>query len=1180
MSLVLEVRLRETLNDIVRAAREVELINGSEEDLKIRIENILRESIWSRLGVPNPRYEYRVDAGTYARSFGRVDALYGLTIFEYKRPRSLRTRERDEALRKLKEEYIPGLLKEDWAKALISKAREKGLSPRIIGIVLDGYGVIFAEYHVETGQFLVDPEVGFYHLDSENGVYYLRRIVRSVIATFKKKIDARVLASDFGYTSSIARNAVKTLYYKLAKPKSRKTRTLFNEWFKTISQAYPVSGEELKRIAELYGFKDRELGEIDGLKLFYAIQTYYSLILKLLAAEVAARFHDSAASVYVKRLVGDKDRPELFYEKLRSLEAGSVYASYGIRNFLEGELFSWYLEEWDEEVFKVIHGIVEKLNDYDIEALMIDPSTARDIFKLLYEELVPRKEVRQKLGIYSTPDWLAELILDELGLSVGSLIEMRKKGADPLDLRILDPGAGTGTFLSLLVQRLGEYLKTYYGVMAPKVASEALRKITRNVVGFDIDALAVLTARVNYLIALAVTGLLEHKGGESIEIPVYMANSMITAEEFTIRESRTEDVELVEVPTTVGKFYIPVRFVREASILQLLAELRDPIRSGHSMGHKNVKEVLDKYTLSGAEKQVIKRLYYKLLDLKKKGVDDVWIPVIKSHIVSALYRNKFDYVIGNPPWIAYRYLVNPEYQAKIKTLVKDYYELVKDEHLMAHMEMATLFFARSVDLFLKNGGLIGFVMPRAVFSADQHDSFRRGRLLRTKYGFLKIIDCMSVEPLFYVPACAVIARKGASIKYPVKAIVVEGKLPEDRHKIIPLNEALARKYLEIIRGRKLYLNEVGARSYLDYEKIEFRGRRSYYYKDFYQGATIVPQPCWFVDILDASHPKLVIAQTARRARVRGKVRAEIGPLPVEREFIYGVLTSAEVLPFCHLPPNTAVLPITPAKNGYNIITKERAKLMGYQHLAKWLEEAEKIWKRVRGEKEVDLYEWLNYQHKLSRQNPNIKYKVVYLTSGTYITACLLIDREKRIKSFSLSRTIVGHTLYLYQTNDLNEAYYLTAILNSHVIDELVKPLQPKGQFGERHFTKKPLEFPIPRYDPSNQVHARLAELGKRASEEASKILPRLLSILGYDKKLGERGTLTPQEVARLRKAIRDSLSDILKEIDDLVVKLLAEGVKTLSRTLSQRGERGKPVLKASGKGVASLDKWLEAGSGQ
>ncbi len=376
------------------------------------------------------------------------------------------------------------------------------------------------------------------------------------------------------------------------------------------------------------------------------------------------------------------------------------------------------------------------------------------------------------------------------------------------------------------------------------------------------------------------------------------------------------------------------------------------------------------------------------------------------------------------------------------------------------------------------------------------------------------------------------------IEYPVRALKVSGKLPEDQHKIISLSEA-REKYLKI-EVAELYLNIIGSRSFLDYRKIELHGKKSDYYNDFYQGATIVPQPCWFIDIIDSSHPEFVFVQTSRRAKVRGKVEADIGPLPVEREFIYGVLTSAEVLPFCHLPPNTAVLPIRPTSSGYEIVRREKARELGYPYLAEWLEKAERIWDKVRGEKKekMDIYERLDYQRLLTRQNPRRKYKVVYLRSGTHLASSIVINEPIRVDSYILNGVIIESTLYWFETDNREEAYYLTAVFNSSILDNLIKPLQSKGEFGERDIHKKPLEFPILRYDPSNDLHRRLAELGEKATERAYQLLPGILRRLGYDIKLKQRGSLTPQEVGRLRSVLREALKDILREIDNLVVELL------------------------------------------
>ncbi len=1148
MSIEAKVNLRELLSKINEVSRDFEIRCNrgepgcNETEFMVRVEDIFNK-VWQDLGVPKPVHEYKVyvTEGFVARYYGRIDAWYGLAFFEYKLPYpGLKDNKiREDAIDKCRSKYVPGLLNDMRVREIIEDIRGKGYKPLITGIIFDGLRVIFITYDVDLKRFDVDPPFGYYEINES----ILRKIILRVAASYRKGLVASELSSRFGYGSSIAKKFVKTLYHKLVNPRSERTRSLFDEWYKLVSQAYPINAPEIAEIASEYGFGKDE--EVDGAKLFYAIQTYYALILKLIAAEIAGLYHDSAARSFLEVMRRTED-PERLCELLSNLEEGGMYSAYGIRNYLEGEFFSWYLDEWDRDIYSCVKEVIDALSEYSFESILEDVRRARDLFKLLYEELIPRKEVRQKLGIYATPDWLAELVLNELDLTVDKFKDMKEK--DPIDIRVLDPGAGTATFLVLYIQRLGRYLREYYGPkLNVEIAREALRKITRNAVGFDIDVLAVLTARTNYLITLAAIGLLDKKGDESIEIPIYIANSVVTAEEMRdkIITKKGEVIEAFRIETTKEKFLIPSSLVRDGRILNILSDLRPYIKE--RIPFKSIaNELNQRYNLSEIELSSIEEMYKKLLNLEVAGIDRLWIPIIKSYIVPVAYKGRFDYIIGNPPWLSYRYIADPGYQAIIKSLIKDVYGLVVDENLMTHMEMATLFFVRCMDLYLRDGGLIGFVMPRSIFSSDQHHMFRMG-ISNIEYRITKIIDCENVKPLFYVPTCAIIAEKEGKTTWPVDAVVVEGELPEDRHKVISLDEA--KSYLKIDRNRKLYLVEVGSRSYLGYERPKLPHKKSYYYTLFYQGATIVPQAAWLIDVIDSSHPNVVTAKTSRRIEARGKVREEIGPIPIEREFIYGVLTSAEVFPFCYLQPNPAVLPIKPSGEVYVIIRRDDARRLGKIHLAEWLEEAEKLWSRVRGEKKVDLYEWLNYQNKLAKQNPSAKYKVVYLRSGTHLCACIVENKPMEINNVKLNGIIIDATLYWFETNDYNEACYLAAIFNSKFIDEEVKPLQSKGEFGPRDFHKKPLEFPIPRYNPSDPIHRRLAELGRSATEKANKILPELLNALGYDRRLKERGCLMPQEVARLREEIRNHLKDIINEIDGLVMRLLTSASSSTKGSL-------------------------------
>jgi len=113
----------------------------------------------------------------------------------------------------------------------------------------------------------------------------------------------------------------------------------------------------------------------------------------------------------------------------------------GITNFLEGDFFRWYLDAFDSpEIKDAIREVARGLSEFEPATSTLDPDSTRDLLKKLYQYLIPQ-EVRHQLGEYYTPDWLAELLLKEVGYDGNT----RKK--------FLDPACGSGTFLVLAIQR-------------------------------------------------------------------------------------------------------------------------------------------------------------------------------------------------------------------------------------------------------------------------------------------------------------------------------------------------------------------------------------------------------------------------------------------------------------------------------------------------------------------------------------------------------------------------------------------------------------------------------------------------------------------------------------------------------------------------------------------------------
>jgi len=254
---------------------------------------------------------------------------------------------------------------------------------------------------------------------------------------------------------------------------------------------------------------------------------------------------------------------------------------------------------------------------------------------------------------------------------------------------------------------------------------------------------------------------------------------------------------------------------------------------------------------------------HTLLQLIDKGLNEIWIFMLNNICAPiALKESKFDILTSNIPWIAMRYIENKNYQDWLKSEVLNYGLLTSDQvKLFTHMEMATLFFNRSADLYLNyERGLIAFVMPRSVLTgAFHHANFKLFKRPKTK--LVKIFDLEDVSPLFNVPSCVLFAVLGEKTTYPVSATRYRGKLDRKNCK---LNEAIKQLKAEDY----MYKPPLIPKSY------------SYYHDEVKQGATIVPRNLWFIDFkvhpvlgIDSSKPAIKTSEESiRTAReVRDKI---------------------------------------------------------------------------------------------------------------------------------------------------------------------------------------------------------------------------------------------------------------------------------------------------------------------
>ena len=90
-----------------------------------------------------------------------------------------------------------------------------------------------------------------------------------------------------------------------------------------------------------------------------------------------------------------------------------------------------------------------------------------------------------------------------------------------------------------------------------------------------------------------------------------------------------------------------------------------------------------------------------------------------------------------------------------------------------HQDLSSYFFAKCVELYLRPGGLIAFVMPYAAMSRQQFAGFRtglyatrRGQRVRDVFATAQLVEewelSDDVQPLFPVPSCVLFATSGQS----------------------------------------------------------------------------------------------------------------------------------------------------------------------------------------------------------------------------------------------------------------------------------------------------------------------------------------------------------------------------------------------------------------------------------
>ncbi len=323
---------------------------------------------------------------------------------------------------------------------------------------------------------------------SKSGVDLL---IRAILHHGTKKLLPSNLVRDFAvspHAPSVSRAFARLLYQLLKTRISERAESLYAGWKELMH--LPVtdkvrSRESEKRRRALSGILGADIDDAESeCKGVFALQTTYALIVRLIACRVMEQGAGSAG---------------------REHREGAASASF----CFAGDFFSWFADDSqvDERFDAALRDIIGKVSRYSAfsPGVVFAPV---DVFKDLYMSMIP-PPVRHSTGEYFTPGWLADRVVTEALALTG-----RK------DWKAMDPCCGSGSFLITLIRKVVGNRPLC--LLAPEERVALQRSVLERVHGVDINPLAVLSARVNYLLALLQLGPVG-----DVEIPVYLGDSAL-----------------------------------------------------------------------------------------------------------------------------------------------------------------------------------------------------------------------------------------------------------------------------------------------------------------------------------------------------------------------------------------------------------------------------------------------------------------------------------------------------------------------------------------------------------------------------------------------------------------------------------------------------------------------------
>ncbi len=473
------------------------------------------------------------------------------------------------------------------------------------------------------------------------------------------------------------------------------------------------------------------------------------------------------------------------------------------------------------------------------------------------------------------------------------------------------------------------------------------------------------------------------------------------------------------------------------------------------------------------------------------------------------FSKKFDLVIGNPPWYTYRDIDSLEYQERIKKLAEELGIKPQPKNLL-NLEISTLFFIRAKNTLLKERAKIFFVITKGVITGSHASRFRNFEGLSNIriWTFDK-----QIENIFKIDFICLYGQKSRKkfqySKNEVRSyyfILKNATENIEYFKNIELKlereELLIPYFIEEKAGKVFTKKLVSKKSMEDLLPI----KESYYKSLFHKGADLNPRNLIFVrfknrkDSLVQINPDNRIFKRAKSPWNKEEFANEI----IEKKYIFKVVKSTELVKFYIYNYYNVFLPLSKADLSFDYYNLDEFAKHFYDKI-------NNVYKKYKKEttKHKSLMENLNRWSKLINQRQLSKIKVVYNNSGSILQSAVI-----------QGNFLITGDLSFYDTENVEEAFYLSAILNSNLLTKQVKIMK-----SSRHIFKLPLDIYIKKFDVNNINHLKLVKLGEKGQTLTKQSIDNFI-----------KNNKRNYTKFKIQSMLSEKLKPILIQIDEILEK--------------------------------------------